>query len=226
MVVGNGNVAADVARMLVLTREELEATDTAHYAIEALAEAPVREVVILGRRGPAQAAFTNPEVRELGELVDADVRIDPATMELDDASRAFLDSDAADATTRKNVESFTEFAGREPSGKHKRVELRFLRSPVEIHGDGPGRGDHGRGQRAVPDDAGALRARDTGETERIECGMVLRSIGYVGTEHRGRPPRPRHGGDPERRGAGRRRGRRGRSPASTWSAGSSAGPAA
>src|SRR5258705_214045 len=76
--VGNGNVAADVARMLALTRDELEETDTANHSIDVLADSGVREIVVLGRRGPAQAAFTNPEVRELGEMVDADIIIDPA----------------------------------------------------------------------------------------------------------------------------------------------------
>ena len=78
VVIGNGNVAADVARMLALTREELEETDTADHAIEALADSGIKEIVVLGRRGPAQAAFTNPEVRELGEMVDADIIVDPA----------------------------------------------------------------------------------------------------------------------------------------------------
>ena len=76
MVIGNGNVAADVARMLALTKDELEETDTAEHAIDALAQSEVEEVVVLGRRGPAQAAFTNPEVRELGEMADADVLVD------------------------------------------------------------------------------------------------------------------------------------------------------
>ena len=227
MVIGNGNVAADVARMLVLTREELETTDTAHYAIDALAGSSVRDVVILGRRGPAQAAFTNPEVRELGELVDADVHIDPADVELDEASRAFLDSDAADVTNRKNVESFTEFAGRERSGKPKRVELRFLRSPVEIHGDdkveaitvGVNELVPRRRRRAC---APATRARP----RRIECGMVLRSIGYLGTGIEGVPHDARAGVIPNGGRPGRRRERAARSPASTWSAGSSAAPAA
>jgi ferredoxin--NADP+ reductase len=193
VVIGNGNVAADVARMLVLTREELEATDTADHAIDVLADSAVREVVVLGRRGPAQAAFTNPEVRELGELVDADIVVDPGHVELDDASRAFLDSDAADVTNRKNVESFAEFASREHEGKRRRVELRFLRSPLEIQGAD-------RVERIVvginelyADDAGAIRARDTGETETIECGLVLRSIGYLGTSIEGVPHDPRRG---------------------------------
>jgi ferredoxin/flavodoxin---NADP+ reductase len=181
VVIGNGNVAADVARMLVLPRAELESTDTAHYAIDALADSSIEEVLVLGRRGPAQAAFTNPEVRELGELTEADVIVDPADVALDEASAAFLESEAADMTNRKNVESFTGFAAREPAGKPRRVELRFLRTPLEIQGDG-------RVERIVvgvnelyPDDSGAVRARTTAATETIECGMVLRSIGYLGT---------------------------------------------
>ena len=129
MVIGNGNVATDLARMLALTREELEATDTAEHAIDVLGASKVREVVVLGRRGPAQAAFTNPEVRELGEMKDADVDVDPAEVELDELSRAYLASDEADITTRKNVEIFTEFSQRQPEGKRRRIVLRFLRSP-------------------------------------------------------------------------------------------------
>jgi len=200
VVIGNGNVAADVARMLVLTREELEETDTAHYAIEALADSPVKEVVILGRRGPAQAAFTNPEVRELGELVDADVYIDPAAVELDEASRAFLESDQADVTNRKNMDNFTEFAAREPEGKDKRVELRFLRSPVAITGDGKVERLEVGINELYADEAGAVRSRDTGETESIETGLVLRSIGYLGTEIDGVPHDARTGVIPNKLG--------------------------
>lgn len=180
VVIGNGNVAADVARMLALTREELEGTDTADHAIEAFAGSSVKEIVVLGRRGPAQAAFTNPEVRELGEMVDADIDIDQAEMELDELSREWLDSDDADPTNRRNVEIFTEFSRREPEGKNKRIVMRFLRSPVEIQGDGKverivvGRNELER------DDSGRIRAVDTGERETIECGLVLRSIGYQG----------------------------------------------
>ncbi|HEV3055209.1 MAG TPA: FAD-dependent oxidoreductase, partial [Solirubrobacteraceae bacterium] len=102
VVVGNGNVALDVARMLVLPRDELAITDTADYAIEAIANAGIEEVVVLGRRGPAQAAFTTPELRELGELTQADVIVDPAEAELDPGSAAWLEQ--AHATNRKNVE--------------------------------------------------------------------------------------------------------------------------
>jgi ferredoxin--NADP+ reductase len=180
VVIGNGNVAADVARMLALTREELEETDTAEHAIDPMADAGIREIVVLGRRGPAQAAFTNPEVRELGELVDADIVIDPEDCDLDEISREYIESDEADVTARKNVDIFTEFSRREPEHKRKRVVLRFLRSPVEVQGDGRvERLIVGRNE-LVRDEDGRVRARDTGEREEIECGLVFRSIGYRG----------------------------------------------
>jgi ferredoxin--NADP+ reductase len=180
VVIGNGNVAADVARMLALTKEELDETDTADHAIEAFAGAKVKEILVLGRRGPAQASFTNPEVRELGEMADADIDVDPEEMELDPVSREWLESDDADPTKRRNVEIFTDFSKRDPEGKNKKIVMRFLRSPVEIEGDGKvervviGRNELQR------DDSGRIKAGDTGERETIDCGMVLRSIGYKG----------------------------------------------
>jgi ferredoxin/flavodoxin---NADP+ reductase len=200
VVIGNGNVAADVARMLALTREELEETDTAEHAIEALAESEVEEIVVLGRRGPAQAAFTNPEVRELGEMVDADIIIDSADVALDDVSREWLESDEADPTNRRNVEIFTDFAGREPEGKRRRIVLRFLASPIEIKGDGRvesiviGRNELRRNE------SGAVRAVDTGEREELETGLVLRSIGYKGEGLEGLPFDDRGGVIPNQQG--------------------------
>jgi ferredoxin/flavodoxin---NADP+ reductase len=193
MVIGNGNVATDVARMLALTREELECTDTADHAIEPLASSGVREIVILGRRGPAQAAFTNPELRELGEMADADIVVDPRECELDDVSREWLASDEASPTNRRNVEIFTGFARREPDGKRKRIVIKFLRSPVEIQGGG-------RVERVIlarnelyRDESDAVRARDTGERETLECGLILRSIGYRGVAVEGLPFDERRG---------------------------------
>jgi ferredoxin--NADP+ reductase len=192
IVIGNGNVAADVARMLALTRDELEVTDTADHAIGPLAETGIKEIVVLGRRGPAQAAFTNPELRELGEMVNADIHIDPAELELDELSRRFLESDA-DITARKNVEILEQFAAKQPEGKPQRIVLRFLVSPIEIQGDGRverivvGRNELHR------DESGALRPRDTGEREEIECGIVLRSIGYKGIGVEGVPYDERRG---------------------------------
>ena len=187
VVIGNGNVAADVARMLALTPDELGETDTADHAIETFAAGSVKEILVLGRRGPAQAAFTNPEVRELGEMANADIDIDAAEMELDQLSREWLDSDDADPTNRRNVEIFTDFSQRDPEGKPQKIALRFLRSPIEIQGEGKverivvGRNELRR------DETGRIRAVDTGERETIECGLVLRSIGYKGIPIEGVP---------------------------------------
>jgi ferredoxin--NADP+ reductase len=179
VVIGNGNVATDVARMLALTEEELRETDTADHAIEVLTQSKVREILILGRRGPAQVAFTNPELRELGEMKDADIIVDPAELELDPLSKGYLESDEADITTRKNVEILTEFTQRQPEGKPRRIVLRFLRSPVEIKGDAKvEKLVVGRNELVERD--GALRAADTGDREELECGLILRSVGYSG----------------------------------------------
>ena len=187
VVIGNGNVAADVARMLALPHGELNITDTANHAISKLADSGVEEIVVLGRRGPAQAAFTNPEVRELGELTDADIVIDPAEMELDPASRAYFESDDCDPTNRRNVEIFTEFSQRSPEGKPKRVVMRFCCSPVEIRGEGRVESIVIGRNALEADESGRIRAVDTGEREEIECGLVLRSIGYKGTGLEGIP---------------------------------------
>jgi ferredoxin--NADP+ reductase len=181
VVIGNGNVAIDVARMLVLDPAELAPTDTADYAIDAFGMAGVSEVILLGRRGPAQAAFTNPELRELGELERADVIVDPAQLE------GVSVPEDGDATKRRNVEILRDYAQRTPEGKSHRLELRFLRSPLEILGDG----DDGPvtgvrvGINRLSDDGS--KAVATGEQEVIECGLVLRSIGYRGTPMAGIP---------------------------------------
>jgi ferredoxin--NADP+ reductase len=186
VVIGNGNVAMDVARMLALTDEELRQTDTADHAIEVLNRKKIREIVVLGRRGPAQAAFTNPEIKELGEMQDADVVVDPSEVELDPASLAYLESDAADKTTRVNVETLREFSQRRPEGKRQRIVLRFLTSPVEIKGETRVRSIV-IGRNELVEEGGALRARDTGEREELECGLVLRSVGYTGVPIEGVP---------------------------------------
>ena len=182
VVVGNGNVAIDVARMLVLAPDEVSVTDTADHAIEALEDAGMDEAVILGRRGPAQAAFTNPELRELGELTRADVIVDPADLELDEHSEAWLACEEAHTTNRKNVEILRDYASREPKGHSHRVVLRFLRSPLEILGDDQGRvcGLRMGINRIERRDDGRLAAVPTGKEEEIGCNLVLRSIGYRG----------------------------------------------
>lgn len=181
VVVGNGNVAIDVARMLVLDADEVTPTDTADHAIEAFSDNGVREVILLGRRGPAQAAFTNPELLELGELKRADVIVDPAQMELDELSAKWLESDMAEPTNRRNVDIMREYSQRTPEGKSHRVVLQYLRSPVEILGDGEKvTGIRVAVNEIVDDGNGNPKAVPTGETEDIECGLVFRSIGYRG----------------------------------------------
>jgi ferredoxin/flavodoxin---NADP+ reductase len=176
VVVGAGNVALDVARMLALTREELQPTDTTDRAIEAIAESGIREIVLLARRGPAQAAFTTPELKELGELAGADVVVDPAELELDEASAASLEGNT---NATRNMEVLREFASREPTGKPRRVVLRFLVSPVAIVGD-----DRVTGVEIVRNELVAegerISARATDRRETIAAGIVFRSVGYRG----------------------------------------------
>jgi ferredoxin/flavodoxin---NADP+ reductase len=178
VVVGNGNVAMDVTRMLTTDPEELAKTDCADHALEVLRESQVKEVVVLGRRGPAQAAFTNPELLELAELTDADVFVDAGDCELDSLSAESIAGEGH-LTARKNVEILTDYSQREPVGKERRIVLRFVVSPVEILGE-----DRVEGVRIVRNELhqenGTLRPRATDVTEEIECGLVFRSIGYRG----------------------------------------------
>jgi ferredoxin/flavodoxin---NADP+ reductase len=186
VVIGNGNVAMDVARMLALPREELIETDTADHAIEEMAGSSIREIVVFGRRGPAQAAFTNPELRELGELSDADLVIDSSELDLDEISDSYISSEEADATHKKNVELLRQMASQPPRGKRKRVVLRFLSSPIEIKGDGKVESIT-IGINRLVEEGGKVRAEDTGEREELECGLVFRSVGYTGVPVAGVP---------------------------------------
>ncbi len=177
VVIGNGNVALDVARMLTLTHDELAVTDIADHALEVLDASSVREIVVVGRRGPAQAAFTNPELLELGELADADVIVDAEELE-----RALAVSDPnMDPTSVRNVSVLRDYAGRAPTGKSKRVVLRFLLSPMELIGDGNGVRKVVMARNALQAGKdGRLRAEPTGETEELDAGLVMRAIGYRG----------------------------------------------
>ena len=180
-VIGVGNVAIDVARILMRTPEELVATDIAAYALEALGNSRVREVFLLGRRGPAQAAFTNPEVKEIGEMEDADVIVRPDEVELDPLSRAQVEA-ANDRTLVRKIEILQGYAARKPEGKRRRLHVRFLVSPVELIGDAEGRVSAIRlaRNRLVASEGGALNAEPTGEFEELPVGLVFRSVGYRG----------------------------------------------
>jgi ferredoxin/flavodoxin---NADP+ reductase len=184
VVVGAGNVAIDVVRMLALAEEEIRPTDTTDAAIESILGSGLREIVLLARRGPAQAAFTTPELKELGELADADVVVDPADLELDPASEASLEHDT---NARRNVEVLREYAERAPAGKRRRIVLRFAVSPVAILGDDRVEGVEIVRNELVADDAGRVNAVPTGEHETIPCSIVFRSVGYLGIELPGVP---------------------------------------
>ncbi len=179
-VIGVGNVAIDVARILCLAPQEFGATDMADHAIRALSESRVRDVYILGRRGPVQAAFTTNEVKELGEMADADVIVRPDEVALDAISVAEME--AARATTRAKVEIVQEFSRRPPSGKNRRLHIRFLVSPTEIVGGANGKVAAIRlaKNRLVKTSAGAIVTEPTGETEELPVGLVFRSVGYRG----------------------------------------------
>jgi len=185
IVVGNGNVAVDVARMLALTAEELAPTDTTDAAIEAIVGSGLAEIVMLGRRGPAQAAFTPPELQELGELAGADVVVDPLELELDPASAAALEEDRA--TARRNFETLGDFAARQSDGKPRTLRLRFCVSPVAILGDGRVEAVEIVRNVLVADGGGAIRAVPTEEHEIVPCSIVLRSVGYRGLPLAGVP---------------------------------------
>lgn len=179
-VIGVGNVAVDVARMLCRTPAELATTDVADYALDALKRSRVKEVYLIGRRGPVQAAFTTPEAKEMGELEAADVRVLPEEVALDPLSQRELDA-SDDKLMKRKVEVLQEFATRAPTGKARLLNLRFLLSPVELVGDA-----HGRvgGMKAVRNrlegEPGKLKAVATGAFEDLPVELVFRSVGYRG----------------------------------------------
>jgi ferredoxin--NADP+ reductase len=180
VVIGNGNVALDVARMLALTPEELAPTDTTDAAISAINGSGIEEILVVGRRGPVQAAWTPVEVGELGELAGADIVVDPADLELDEASAAELEG--APPTVKRNVEHLRDYAAREPAGKPRAIRLRFFSSPTAILGD-----DRVEAIELVRNQLVEGRAVATKERETIPCGIVFRSVGYRGVGLPGLP---------------------------------------
>ena len=187
-VIGVGNVAMDVARILCRTPEELATTDIADYALEALRHSRVKEVFVLGRRGPAQAAFTTPEIKEMGELADCDVLVPPEEAELDELSRYDLEN-SDDRGLKRKVEIIQSYANNQPTGKSRRLTFRFLVSPVELHGDQNGRVTCMKLVKNVlyRTEAGTLRPRATDQYEELAVGLVFRSIGYRGVPLPGVP---------------------------------------
>lgn len=173
-VVGVGNVALDVSRILAKTTQELHESDIAPHALTALEHSQVTDIYVLGRRGPVQAKFTTKELREFGELHAADVVVKPEEVQVSDEEYAAI----SDNTVRKNVDVLREFAAKPLQGKPRRVHLRFLVSPVELLGDGKGGIAGLKVEKNRLDEAG--NAVGTGEYEVLPVQMVLRSVGYRG----------------------------------------------
>jgi ferredoxin--NADP+ reductase len=187
-VVGVGNVAIDVARILCRTPDELAKTDIADHALEALRHSRVREVMLLGRRGPAQAAFTNHELEEVGELEGADAVTLPEEVDVDEVTKADL-AEHPDRQTEHKVELLRSYARTPAVPKPKRLTLRFLVSPVEILGDAAGKV---RGLVVVHNvlsrgSDGQIKAKPTDRKETLDVGLVFRSVGYRGVALPGIP---------------------------------------
>jgi ferredoxin--NADP+ reductase len=182
VVVGNGNVAIDVARILVTDPEALAATDIADHALDALRERGISEVIIVGRRGPLQAAFTTLEVRELGELEGVDVIVDPADL----AGISDDDAKAAGKTEAANIKVLRDYATREPRPGHRRIVFRFCTSPVAIKGAERVE-EIVLGRNELLEHDGRVVARDTGERETLPMNLVVRAVGYHGVPVPGLP---------------------------------------
>jgi NADPH-dependent glutamate synthase beta subunit-like oxidoreductase len=184
VVIGNGNVALDIARVLVKTRAEMQASDIAPYAAEAIYASPLKDVYILGRCGPLEAKFTNVELRELGTLADADPVVDSADFPL----KVNVALGKAGRLQEKNLATLQEFASRGRGTKRKRVHFRFNALPLEILGD-----DRVEGLRLERSRVEQGRAIGTGEYETIRCGLVVVAIGYRATPIPGVPFDPERG---------------------------------
>ncbi|NNF03387.1 MAG: FAD-dependent oxidoreductase [Rhodothermales bacterium] len=180
-IIGVGNVAIDVARILCRTVDELAVTDIADYALEALAESRVREVIVIGRRGPAQAAFTNPEIKEMGELEDASAVVLDDEVRLDPLTAADLDENPNRLTSKK-LEILESFVGGTNPDASRTCFFRFLVSPVELKAADDG----GVGAMRVVfnrlEDTGRprLTPKPTDRVEDWDVDMVFRSVGYQG----------------------------------------------
>lgn len=198
-VVGNGNVAMDVARMLASPHEELATTDMADGAVAALKDSGIRTIHVLGRRGPAQAAFTNREIREFGELPGVDVIVDPADVDLDSASREALER-SADKTVERNLAILRDYAERPPSGAPVRIVLHFAVSPVELLGTERVTGIVLAHNELYTASDGTVRPRATDRRTTIPIDLVFAAIGYRGVPLDGLPFDRKSGTIPSRAG--------------------------
>lgn len=182
VVIGVGNVAMDVARTLAKTVDELKTTDIAQHALDALAESKVKDIYLIGRRGAAQAAYTTPELKEMGHLEACDPIVTQEQITLDELSQQEL----TDRDVQRNIEILSEYAARETGSKPRRIHFRFLLSPTEIKGNGRVESIVLEKNR-LEGEPNNLKARGTGEHVEIPAGLVFRSIGYKGIPMPGVP---------------------------------------
>ena len=180
-IIGLGNVAVDVARILCKTDNELKNTDMADYALDALRQSSIKNVYMLGRRGPAQAAYTPPEIKEMGELENTDVSVRADEARVDAASREEMEA-TGDKNVAKNVAIIENFAEWQAQGKGRNLTIRFLVSPTELIADENGNVSAIKmvKNEAYKAEDGTVRARATKHEETIPVGLVFRSVGYRG----------------------------------------------
>ena len=186
VIVGVGNVAIDLARVLAKTADELADTDVPDDVLDVLRASAVTDIHIVGRRSAAHAKFTTKELRELGELANADVIVDPADLELDEGGRQIAESQPV---PKRNLDTFREWSQRSPEGRPRRIHIHFLLKPVEVVGEDRVTGL--RLERTRVDETGA--AVGTGEFETLDADLVLRSVGYRGLPVSGLPFDERRG---------------------------------
>jgi ferredoxin/flavodoxin---NADP+ reductase len=197
-VIGQGNVAVDVCRILAKTPDELRGTDIAGYALEQLAESKVRTIYMIGRRGPVQAKFTHIELLELDDLADARLTVDPAELELEPASWEDLKRHTGSEVERV-YEALKRVAYEDHAPRSREVRIVFRRKPVRIVGDGRVEGIELERSRLVADGS-RVRAEGTGEQYVLPCGLVFRSVGYQGVPMSGLPFDDANGVIPNNRG--------------------------
>lgn len=177
VVVGNGNVAMDVVRILAKAPDALQTTDIADHALDALRTSRIKTIYMLGRRGPAQAAFTHAELREFGEIQNAEVVVAPSELELDSHSLAMLH---ANGEAIRNVETLKQYMRRPRTGRPRQIVLRFLVSPIELMGDGRVQQVRIEHNELKPNASGVLQAQGKGIFETLPVDIIFRSIGYKG----------------------------------------------
>ena len=193
IVVGNGNVAMDVTRILAKNPDELASTDIADYALEELRRSSVREILILGRRGPAQVAFTPKEIKEVGSLEGVDLIVDPEAMELDEVTRKWMESQTS-KTRRQNLDYLTEKSSEDPSGAASRIYLHLLVSPTEFVGlEGKLKSVRLEKNELYESEDGTPRPRGTGVESSESIDLAFTAVGYRGVPLPGVPFDDRRG---------------------------------